>query len=182
MSLRSIRAALATVSWLQQSAKFNRENRFCLRQNEPNLQFSPLNVQIAPWGTVMKKTLLGVVAVAALMGTPALAADMALKAPPPPPPSASWTGCYIGANVGGIWEHDNTPITLFDPTGIATVAFTTGRIPSSFRYDRSSVVGGGQLGCNWQVTNWVVGIETDFDGTGLRGGQTISTAVPGFFR
>ena len=82
----------------------------------------------------MKKTLLGVVAIAALMGTPAFAADLALKAPPPPPPAASWTGCYIGANVGGIWEHDNTPITLFDPTGIATVAFTTGRIPSSFSY------------------------------------------------
>jgi outer membrane immunogenic protein len=130
----------------------------------------------------MKKILLGFAAVGALMTTPVLAADMPVKAPPmAPAPVYSWTGCYIGANVGGIWEHDNTPITLFDPTGIATVAFTTGRIPSSFSYDRSGVVGGGQLGCNWQVTNWVVGIETDFDGAGRNGGQTISTAVPGFF-
>jgi len=42
------------------------------------------------------------------------------------------------------------------------------------------VLGGGQLGCNWQVTNWVVGIETDFDGSGLKGGGTSNTAVPGF--
>jgi hypothetical protein len=31
----------------------------------------------------MKKTLIGIAAIAALIGTPALAADMALKAPPP---------------------------------------------------------------------------------------------------
>jgi outer membrane immunogenic protein len=130
----------------------------------------------------MKKILLGFAAVGALMTTPVLAADMPVKAPPMAPlPGYSWTGCYVGANIGGIWEHDSTPITLNDPTGIATVAFTTGRIPSSFSYNRSSVLGGGQLGCNWQVTNWVAGIETDFDATGLNGGQTLSTAVPGFF-
>jgi len=38
--------------------------------------------------------------------------------------------------------------------------------PQTSAYDRSGVLGGGQLGCNWQVTNWVVAIETDFDGTG----------------
>jgi outer membrane immunogenic protein len=106
---------------------------------------------------------------------------MAVKAPPAPPAAVySWTGCYVGANIGGIWEHDSTPITLFDPTGIATLAFTSGRIASGFSYDRNSVLGGGQLGCNWQVTNWVVGIETDFDGSGLKGGGTSNTAVPGF--
>jgi hypothetical protein len=41
----------------------------------------------------MKKTALGIIAIAAVIGTPALAADLALKAPPPPAPT--WTGCYI---------------------------------------------------------------------------------------
>jgi hypothetical protein len=41
----------ATVLWLQQPPKFNRESRFCLRQNGANVQFSPLSVKIAPWGT-----------------------------------------------------------------------------------------------------------------------------------
>jgi outer membrane immunogenic protein len=132
-------------------------------------------------GANMKKTLLGFAAVSALMATPILAADMAVKAPPrAATPVYSWTSCYLGANIGGIWEHDTTPITLFDPTGIATVAFTTGRIASGFSYDRTSVLGGGQLGCNWQFTNWVVGIETDFDGSNLRGGGTSNTTAPGF--
>ena len=36
----------------------------------------------------------------------ASAADLPRKAPayvPPPPPPLTWTGCYIGANVGGAW-------------------------------------------------------------------------------
>jgi hypothetical protein len=115
----------------------------------------------------------GLAAIGALVATPVLAADMSVKVPPMmPAPVYNWTGCYAGANIGGIREHGNTPITLVDPTGIATAAFTTGRIASGFSYDRNGVLGGGQFGCNWQVTNWVVGIETDFDGSGLSGGGT----------
>ncbi len=130
----------------------------------------------------MKKSLLGFAAVGVLITTPVLAADMPVKAPPTAPvPVYSWTGCYVGANIGGIREHDNTPVTLVDPTGIATAAFTTRRIASGFSYDRNGVLGGGQLGCNWQVTNWVAGIETDFVGSSLAGGGTSNTAAPGFF-
>lgn len=130
----------------------------------------------------MRKSAITLVMYAAMPVAFAWAADMPVKAPPSPPAATySWTGCYVGANIGGIWEHDSTPITLFDPTGIATVAVTTGRIASGFSYDRSSVLGGGQFGCNWQVTNWVLGIETDFDGSSLNGRGTSNTAVPGFF-
>jgi hypothetical protein len=116
----------------------------------------------------------GLAAVGALMATPVLGADTPVKAPPTATvPVYSWTGCYIGANVGGIREHDSTPVTLSDPTGIATVAFVTGRIASGFSYDRGRALGGGQFGCNWQITNWVVGIETDFD---ARSSRRIGTA------
>ena len=94
--------------------------------------------------------------------------------------SYNWTGCYIGGNVGGIWERNNTTISLIDPTGLDAAAFPAGAIPNSYSYNRSSWLGGGQVGCNYQMTNWVVGIETDFDGTNLRGGQNINTAVAGF--
>src|SRR3954471_15594898 len=43
---------------------------------------------------------------AALAGS-ATAADLGTRPlyqpPPPPPPVFSWTGCYVGANVGGGW-------------------------------------------------------------------------------
>ena len=50
-----------------------------------------------------------VAAIAALVGMPAFAADMAVKAPPSPPPAPvyQWAGFYIGGNVGGTW-NDNS--------------------------------------------------------------------------
>jgi outer membrane immunogenic protein len=51
-------------------------------------------------GAVMKKLATCVIAIAGLIGTPAFAADMAVKAPPPPPaPVYSWTGFYAGLNM-----------------------------------------------------------------------------------
>ena len=52
----------------------------------------------------MKKTLLAIVAIAGL-AAPAMAADMPVKykAPPPPPVYFSWTGCYVGGHIGGLW-------------------------------------------------------------------------------
>jgi opacity protein-like surface antigen len=48
----------------------------------------------------MKKPATAIAAIA-LIGTPAFAADMAVKAPPPPPaPVYSWTGWYVGGNIG----------------------------------------------------------------------------------
>jgi len=99
-------------------------------------------------------------------------------------PVYNWTGCYVGANAGGVWESDTTPITLTNPTGGAggaAAAFAAGAIPNSFTYDRASWLAGGQVGCNFQFSAFVVGAETDFDGTGLNKGQTINTAVPTFF-
>ncbi len=108
---------------------------------------------------------------------------MPTKAPPPPPPAFSWTGCYIGGNAGGIWERDTATMTFSEPVNIGIArAVTAGAIPTSFSYDRGSWLAGGQLGCNYQVTNWVLGVETDIDATHLNGGQSISTSgIGGFF-
>ena len=65
----------------------------------------------------MKKLAICVIAVAALTGTPVLAADMATKgAPPPPepPPVFSWAGLYIGLNAGGAFDNKVTE----EPTGL----------------------------------------------------------------
>ena len=58
----------------------------------------------------MKKLVLALSA-AAVFSAPALAADMAAKAPLMPAPVAyapSWTGCYVGGGGGyGMWNQEN---------------------------------------------------------------------------
>jgi outer membrane immunogenic protein len=57
----------------------------------------------------MKRILLATVAIAALSSASALAADMqrpAYKAAPMVmAPAPTWTGCYVGANIGGAFGH-----------------------------------------------------------------------------
>src|SRR6185369_10789168 len=77
----------------------------------------------------------------------ASAADLPRKAPAaPPPPVFSWTGFYIGAHFGGGWSSSSvTGNPLPDPVSY-------GFVPINIDTDGSGVVGGGQIGYNWQVT------------------------------
>lgn len=104
----------------------------------------------------MQKAILGLVAIGALIAGPAMAADlrMPVKAPPAPlPPTCIWCGWYIGANVGGSWGNDRD---TYNQTGTAFSATAT--------LHPSGVIGGGQIGYNWQTSNIVFGIEGDFAG------------------
>ncbi len=56
----------------------------------------------------MKKFLLAGVALSAFIAGPAMAADLPVrgpvyKGPPPVVTYFSWTGCYVGGHVGGLW-------------------------------------------------------------------------------
>jgi len=99
---------------------------------------------------------------AVAMSSSAFAADMApryAKAPPPPPVVVyGWTGCYIGGNVGGGWQR----------TGQAQIGKVDGTaiIPNNDfgGSSDSSVIGGGQIGCDYQfANNWLVGIQAMYD-------------------
>jgi outer membrane immunogenic protein len=81
------------------------------------------------------------------------AADMAVKAPPPPPqPIFSWTGFYVGGNIGGGWGHNN---------------WTDTRFLRNFNNGNNGVfIGGGQIGGNYQIGQFVIGGEWDFDWAG----------------
>jgi opacity protein-like surface antigen len=48
---------------------------------------------------VNNKTIFGIAALAALVATPALAADMSVKAAPTPI-ATTWTGCYANGGAG----------------------------------------------------------------------------------
>jgi len=92
----------------------------------------------------------------------AFAADMApryAKAPPPPPVVVySWTGCYIGGNVGGGWAR--TSQSQIAKVGGAAIIPNTDFGSST----GSDFVGGGQIGCAYQfANNWVVGIQAMYD-------------------
>jgi outer membrane immunogenic protein len=95
------------------------------------------------WGKVMKSSLLISLGLVPLFASPIMAADLPVKSKAPPPPAPyNWTGCYVGAHFGSLFlQKDWGPLGSHDGTGL---------------------VGGGQLGCNYQVSPmWVIGIQGD---------------------
>jgi outer membrane immunogenic protein len=79
----------------------------------------------------------------------------------------NWTGCYIGANIGGAWSRQTGKFEQADP------AFD--QQPGSISQDDSSVIGGVHAGCNWQFApQFVLGIEGDWSWTKLNGTGTAS--------
>src|SRR5262245_13634359 len=113
----------------------------------------------------MKRALLCGVALAALTVAPALAADLrapVYKGPPPPAPMWSWTGCYIGGHIGGGYagtENTNT---------VNTTAFGDFLPGQGYANNSSGWIGGGHLGCNYQIARWVIGIEGSYDGADIK--------------
>ena len=124
----------------------------------------------------MKRSLLAGVAIGALVSVSAAnAADLPRKAPIAAPaalPMLSWTGCYVGGNVGGGWgKNDVTQTASSLASGLSGRA-TTG-------VDTSGAVFGGQVGCDYQFANrFVIGIQGMLDGTSIKG--TATDAFAGF--
>jgi outer membrane immunogenic protein len=105
-----------------------------------------------------KRLLLASVALATLIMAPAIAAD--LRRPPPPvyraPPPVvrifTWTGCYIGGHVGGLWARKE-----FADTTLGGPFF------GEADHDVSGWLGGVQAGCDYQFAGgWVIGIQADY--------------------
>lgn len=113
----------------------------------------------------MNKLLIASTALALLVGTPAFAADMPLKAPvykaPPPAPAYSWSGCYIGGDVGGAWARQNAN------TASPTLNAHDNQAPDFVTLTGSNAIGGAYAGCNVQFSSWVAGIEGDWSATHL---------------
>jgi outer membrane immunogenic protein len=125
----------------------------------------------------MKKLVVAGVAATALCGAPAVAADMAVKAPPIAPlaaPVYSWTGCYIGGNTGGAWAQKSTTETSSQSTGGTLTLLNTPL--GSLTADGWAY--GGQIGCDYQFNNnWVVGVRGMWDGSDMRGSNDWPSTV-----
>jgi outer membrane immunogenic protein len=116
----------------------------------------------------------------------ALAADLpSRKAPPilPPPPPPLWSGFYAGLNAGygfgtnsnitsGVWgipgpsDYWSPGYLLAPPTTLASGVALSGVSPNN----KNGFIGGGQVGYNYQFgQSFVIGLEADIQGAGIRG-------------
>jgi outer membrane immunogenic protein len=114
----------------------------------------------------MKKLLL--IAAAAFLAAPALAADLPIRAPVKAPAVVapvgfSWTGCYLGAQIGYAWQRDSNSETQI---GVGPGDPTSGPAKPD------GIKAGGYAGCNWQTGQWVIGLEGDGEWTNLKGSVT----------
>lgn len=90
-------------------------------------------------------------------------------------PASKWEGFYAGLNAGGIWSANSISIlSSFIPgsqnasypngatyTGMQSASGATGNILTG----DAGFIGGGQIGYNWQFTDYLVGgLEADFQG------------------
>jgi outer membrane immunogenic protein len=115
---------------------------------------------------VLNKMLAGIAATVAIVATQsAFAADLPVKAGPVPVVAAAynWTGIYVGLNFGGGW----TDVDYLNTAN--TTAFGDVGGPPGFSHESVGFVGGGQIGANWQIGNFVIGAEAMLDHANMRG-------------
>src|SRR5262249_32253511 len=127
-----------------------------------------------------------VVAVAGLIGAPAFAADMAVKAPPSAPaPVPTWTGFYGGIQFGGAWSDEAVTLSPNDPISanfLGGVVFGDSAGVTNYRIPQSGPVAGFEAGYNWQWSNWLLGLEADFSFAGMSGiASASSRPIAGVF-
>ncbi len=115
---------------------------------------------------------IGVLALAAAM-QPAAAADLPVKAPVYKAPPVyidpwTWTGVYIGLNAGYSWGRSRTHVDYFNSLTGLPIAPPAGSI-TDVDFNLNGGIAGGQIGYNWQASNWVGGIEADIQWSGQKG-------------
>src|SRR5215472_2568713 len=116
----------------------------------------------------MNKFLIAGIGVTGLIGGPALAADM--RPPPTPVEIFTWSGAYVGVNLGGGWRQPVDFVTAVTPcrdlltcllqaeetgviSGLGTRPGTRGE----------GITGGFQIGYDYQAGPVVVGVEADWE-------------------
>jgi outer membrane immunogenic protein len=128
----------------------------------------------------MKRIVLAT-ALVALGSASALAADLGARTYTKAPAMAAannWSGLYIGGNVGYGWGNNSTDFAFLP----SPVEFE-GDNNTTLGARSSGVIGGAQLGYNWQIGSLVTGLEADIQGSGIKGSAratptVVGTAIP----
>ncbi len=123
----------------------------------------------------LKPGMMALLLAATAVAAPARAADMAVpyyppKAAFPPPALYDWTGVYFGGHVGAGWLND-------DVTWTTTTALLNAG--TSARVQPVGVIGGAQLGANYEFAPWVVGVEGAFTSSGISGSTNVPALAAG---
>jgi outer membrane immunogenic protein len=104
--------------------------------------------------------IIGVAGVLVAIAAPAAATDLVRRSPAPhaePLPTApvgtTWSGFYIGGNLGAAFDPNNVSIKDLSAEQDLTLKFS----------NETELIGGIHGGYNWQMDGWVVGLEGDFN-------------------
>jgi outer membrane immunogenic protein len=105
----------------------------------------------------------------AITAVPAQAADMGVPSrsyyPPLPPAIYDWTGIYLGGHVGGGILTDSV-----SQNGVSLGGFN---LANTGNLRPAAVIGGAQVGANYEFAPWVVGIEGAWTGSAIDGNTLI---------
>ncbi len=131
----------------------------------------------------MKSVIRGALAVLTVSaaGFSAQAADLPTRKGPPayiPPPAFSWTGLYGGINIGYGFGDSSS-----ETGGLSYIS--AGALPAaplgsawSLPQNLNGVLGGGQVGYNYQISPWLVlGVETDIQAADVHSTVSIGLAL-----
>jgi outer membrane immunogenic protein len=153
---------------------------FCTGPMCPEHAFGYLILSLSVRGLPMRRLSIAIIAAASTVAFSqiAAAADMPVKAPPYSAPVAvyNWSGFYVGGNVGYGWGGSTgNDIALTDPNGefFGSDAIGLFRFPS---LKPKGVIGGPQIGYNFQSGPVVWGLIADFQFSDMKDDQTV--AVP----
>jgi outer membrane immunogenic protein len=116
----------------------------------------------------MKKQLRASMALAAIIAGPAMAADMAVKAPSPAAYYYDWSGVYIGASIGNVWTNVDRFYPNLPLQGLPPTTFTSRS--SDVLYD---IHAGAQVQWGWLI----LGVEASYN-AGFREMQSNVSVSP----
>ena len=131
---------------------------------------------------------------AALIAAASCGAALAADLPPAPSykapvrvaaPAPTWTGFYVGGNVGYGWDPGSSGISAVSTDPILAPALAAilaaGSYPTSMSTSANGVIGGGQIGYNWQLpSQMLIGLEADLQGSGIKGSSSQTLTPVGF--
>jgi outer membrane immunogenic protein len=121
-------------------------------------------------GAVMKRLVLGCLALAAMISGPAIAADMPVKARPVVAnPVYDWSGFYLGGGTGGVWTRTERFMFDLPIVGLPQQAFPAHSSDWIYNF---------HAGVQGQWGRWVIGLEGAYNGTHRDMRTNVSVSPP----